>query len=55
MKGIADTGFIVAFAKIRDMHHGWAITSPLLCSRKSEIRRLTSSLFAVPVIAVSHS
>ena len=36
MKGIADTGFLVAFARMRDMHHPWAIrvaeqvTEPLL-------------------------
>lgn len=36
MKGIADTGFIVAFARENDEHHGWAvdiakrITEPLL-------------------------
>lgn len=36
MKGIADTGFIVAFARKNDQHHSWAvelartITEPLL-------------------------
>ncbi len=36
MKGIADTGFLVAFARARDRYHGWAIglaeqvTEPLL-------------------------
>ena len=36
MKGIADTGFIVAFARRNDQHHDWAveiakqITEPLL-------------------------
>lgn len=36
MKGIADTGFLVAFARERDMHHRWAlgvaagVTEPLL-------------------------
>jgi len=36
MKGIADTGFIVAFANRNDRHHGWAVsvasrlTEPLL-------------------------
>lgn len=36
MKGIADTGFIVAFARANDQHHPWAldvakeITEPLL-------------------------
>lgn len=36
MKGIADTGFLVAFARSRDMYHSWAvaiarqITEPLL-------------------------
>jgi uncharacterized protein len=36
MKGIADTGFIVAFARSNDQHHSWAvdlgkrITEPLL-------------------------
>ena len=36
MKGIADTGFLVAFANARDIHHDWAIsvarriTNPLL-------------------------
>jgi uncharacterized protein len=36
MKGIADTGFIVAFANRRDKHHDWArelaaaVTEPLL-------------------------
>jgi predicted nucleic acid-binding protein len=36
MKGIADTGFLVAFANARDMHHDWAVsiaqqvTDPLL-------------------------
>lgn len=26
MKGIADTGFIVAFANKKDRHHHWAVT-----------------------------
>lgn len=26
MKGIADTGFLVAFARSRDMHHKWAVS-----------------------------
>jgi predicted nucleic acid-binding protein len=36
MKGIADTGFLVAFANRNDHHHGWAVsvaervTEPLL-------------------------
>lgn len=36
MKGIADTGFLVAFANRYDVHHGWAVklaervTEPLL-------------------------
>ena len=36
MKGIADTGFLVAFANRGDRHHGWAVrvaesvTEPLL-------------------------
>ena len=36
MKGIADTGFLVAFANARDTHHAWAldvaeqVTEPLL-------------------------
>ena len=36
MKGIADTGFLVAFANVNDRHHGWAtqiavgVTEPLL-------------------------
>lgn len=36
MKGIADTGFLVAFANRRDRHHDWAVslasqvTAPLL-------------------------
>ncbi len=36
MKGIADTGFLVAFANARDIHHDWAfrvaaqVTEPLL-------------------------
>ncbi len=36
MRGIADTGFLVAFANARDQHHGWAldvaedVTEPLL-------------------------
>ncbi len=36
MKGIADTGFLVAFVRSRDMHHDWAsrvaeqVTEPLL-------------------------
>jgi predicted nucleic acid-binding protein len=36
MKGIADTGFLVAFANARDVHHEWAVglasrvTEPLL-------------------------
>lgn len=36
MKGIADTGFLVAFANARDTHHDWAVsvaaqvTEPLL-------------------------
>jgi len=36
LKGIADTGFLVAFANARDIHHAWAlqvagqVTEPLL-------------------------
>jgi predicted nucleic acid-binding protein len=36
VKGIADTGFLVAFANARDLHHDWAVsvaqqvTEPLL-------------------------
>jgi predicted nucleic acid-binding protein len=36
VKGIADTGFLVAFANARDLHHAWAldvagqVTEPLL-------------------------
>ena len=36
MRGIADTGFLVAFANARDQHHAWAldvaedVTEPLL-------------------------
>ncbi|MCO5053943.1 MAG: pilus assembly protein [Verrucomicrobiae bacterium] len=36
MKGIADTGFLVAFASVNDVHHEWAlsvasrVTEPLL-------------------------
>jgi predicted nucleic acid-binding protein len=36
VKGIADTGFLVAFANRGDRHHGWAVrvaesvTEPLL-------------------------
>jgi uncharacterized protein len=36
VKGIADTGFLVAFANARDIHHAWAldvaeeVTEPLL-------------------------
>jgi predicted nucleic acid-binding protein len=36
VRGIADTGFLVAFASIRDLHHSWAVrvaeqvTEPLL-------------------------
>lgn len=36
MRGIADTGFVVAFANARDAHHAWAValaeqvTEPLL-------------------------
>ena len=36
MTGIADTGFLVAFARSQDVHHGWAlrvaeqVTEPLL-------------------------
>ena len=26
MKGIADTGFLVAFARARDMYHEWAVS-----------------------------
>jgi uncharacterized protein len=33
MKGIADTGFLVAFARANDMHHDWAVG---LASRVSE-------------------
>jgi len=36
VRGVADTGFLVAFANARDQHHGWAldvaedVTEPLL-------------------------
>jgi predicted nucleic acid-binding protein len=36
VRGIADTGFLIAFANARDQHHGWAldvaedVTEPLL-------------------------
>lgn len=33
MKGIADTGFLVAFANRRDVHHDWAVS---LASRVTE-------------------
>ena len=33
MKGIADTGFLVAFANRRDRHHDWAVS---LASRVAE-------------------
>lgn len=33
MKGIADTGFLVAFANRRDRHHDWAVS---LASRVTE-------------------
>ena len=33
MKGIADTGFLVAFANRRDCHHDWAVS---LASRVTE-------------------
>jgi uncharacterized protein len=33
MKGIADTGFLVAFARANDMHHDWAVG---VASRVSE-------------------
>jgi len=33
MKGIADTGFVVAFANRNDRHHGWAVS---LASRLTE-------------------
>ncbi len=33
MKGIADTGFLVAFANRRDRHHAWAVS---LAQRVSE-------------------
>jgi hypothetical protein len=39
VKGIADTGFLVAFVNRTDEHHDWAVsiaeqvTEPLLCQR----------------------
>lgn len=33
MKGIADTGFLVAFARANDVHHDWAVA---VASRVSE-------------------
>lgn len=43
MKGIADTGFLVAFANARDMHHDWAV---------SVAARVTDPLFTCePVLA----
>jgi predicted nucleic acid-binding protein len=37
MKGIADTGFLVAFANRRDRHHGWAVA----LARSIEVPLLT--------------
>ncbi|MBA3650471.1 MAG: pilus assembly protein [Chthoniobacterales bacterium] len=55
MKGIADTGFLVAFANARDRHHRWAVsvaeqvTEPLLTC-EPVLAEAAFHLVSVPVI-----
>lgn len=59
MKAIADTGFIVAFARLNDQHHSWAVnladrmTEPLLTCEAvlaETAFHLASSAFVLSVI-----
>jgi len=36
LKGIADTGFLVAFANVNDKHHRWAAQLARMADRFSE-------------------
>jgi len=55
MKGIADTGFLVAFANGRDRHHDWAIsvarqvTEPLLTC-EAVLAETAFQLASVPIV-----
>ena len=55
MKGIADTGLLVAFARERDMHHGWAlriaagVTEPLLTC-EAVLAETAFHLCSVPLV-----
>ena len=55
MKGIADTGFLVAFANGRDAHHRWAVTlaervdEPLLTC-ETVLAETAFHLQSVPVV-----
>ena len=55
MKGIADTGFLVAFANRNDRHHGWAVrvaesvTEPLL-TREAVLAEAAFHLGSVSVV-----
>lgn len=61
MKGIADTGFIVAFLNRRDRHHDWArelalkITPPLLTCESVLAEAAWHLRAAEPVFALIHS
>ena len=55
MKGIADTGFLVAFARKNDQHHAWAVsiakrvTEPLLTC-EAVLAEAAFHLRSVPVV-----
>ena len=55
MKGIADTGFVVAFANRNDLHHEWAtsvaarVTEPLLTC-EAVLAEASFHLRSVPVV-----
>jgi predicted nucleic acid-binding protein len=55
MKGIADTGFLVAFTRARDTHHDWAagvasrVTEPLLTC-EAVIAETAFHLKSVPLV-----
>ncbi len=55
MKGIADTGFLVAFARANDIHHEWAIslagrvTEPLLTC-EAVLAETSFHLRSVPLV-----
>ena len=61
MKGIADTGFIVAFLNRRDRHHAWArqialaVSTPLLTCEAVLAEAVWHLRVAIPVFGLIHT